>query len=154
MLKLETGLADAQLDRVAMRDPKNRDNLMSVAELKQLAPAFEFDAYFPATGAPRFEKLNVTSRKFFEQSSRLVAETPLADWKTYLRWHTVRTAAPYLGQAFVQRGLRLQPRSSCRGRRRSSRAGSAACRRPTAPSARRSGRSTSRRRSAPTARPA
>jgi endothelin-converting enzyme/putative endopeptidase len=101
VLKLETGLADAQLDRVAMRDPKNRDNLVSVAELKQLAPAYDFDAYFPATGAPAFEKLNVAPKKFFEQSSRLVSETPLADWKTYLRWHTVRVAAPYLGQAFV-----------------------------------------------------
>jgi putative endopeptidase len=101
VLELETGLAEAQLDRIAMRDPKNRDNLMSVAELKQLAPAFDFDAYFPATGAPGFDKLNVTSKKFFEESSRLVAERPLADWKTYLRWHTVRAAAPYLGQAFV-----------------------------------------------------
>jgi putative endopeptidase len=101
VLKLETGLADAQLDRVAMRDPKNRDNLMSVAELKQLAPAYDFDAYFPATGAPAFERLNVASKKFFEQSSRLVSETPLAEWKAYLRWHTVRAAAPYLGQAFV-----------------------------------------------------
>ncbi len=102
VLRLETGLAGAQLDRVAMRDPKNRDNRMSVAELKQLAPAYDFDAYFPATGAPRFDSLNVASRRFFEQSSRLVADTPLADWKTWLRWHTVREAAPYLGDAFVR----------------------------------------------------
>ena len=101
VLRLETALADAQLDRTALRDPKNRDNLMSVAELKQLAPGYDFDAYLPATGAPAFEKLNVTSRRFFEQSSRLVADTPLAEWKTWLRWHTVREAAPYLGQAFV-----------------------------------------------------
>jgi predicted metalloendopeptidase len=101
-LRVETGLAAAQLDRVAMRDPKNRDNLMSVAELKQLAPAFEFDAYFPATGAPAFERLNVSSKKFFEESNRLVETTPVADWKTYLRWHVVRAAAPYLGDAFVR----------------------------------------------------
>ncbi len=101
-LRVETGLAAAQLDRVAMRDPKNRDNLMSVTELKQLAPAFEFDAYFPATGAPAFERLNVSSKKFFEESNRLVETTPVADWKTYLRWHVVRMAAPYLGDAFVR----------------------------------------------------
>ena len=101
VLRLETALADAQLDRTALRDPRNRDNLMSVAELKQLAPGYDFDAYLPATGAPKFEKLNVSSRKFFEQTSKLVADTPLADWKTWLRWHTVREAAPYLGRAFV-----------------------------------------------------
>ncbi len=102
VLRIETALAEAHLDRVAMRDPKNRDNSMTVAELKQLAPAFDFDAYFPATGAPSFERLNVSSRKFFQESNRLLAETPVADWKTYLRWHTVRAAAPYLGEAFVR----------------------------------------------------
>ena len=59
VLRIETGLAKAHLDRVAMRDPKNRDNPMTVAELKQLAPAFNWDAYFAATGAPAFTKLNV-----------------------------------------------------------------------------------------------
>ncbi|HVO11108.1 MAG TPA: M13 family metallopeptidase [Vicinamibacteria bacterium] len=101
VLRLETSLADAQLDRTALRDPRNRDNPMSVAELRQLAPAYDFAAFFSATGAPAFEKLNVSSRRFFEQSSRLVADTPLADWKTWLRWHMVREAAPYLGRAFV-----------------------------------------------------
>jgi endothelin-converting enzyme/putative endopeptidase len=102
VLRIETALAEAHLDRVAMRDPKNRDNPMSVAELKRLAPAFDFDAYFAATGAPAFERLNVSSRKFFEQTSRLVESTPVADWKAYLRWHVVREAAPYLGAAFVR----------------------------------------------------
>src|SRR5262249_50803508 len=38
VLRIETGLAKAHLDRVAMRDPKNRDNAMTVAELKEVAP--------------------------------------------------------------------------------------------------------------------
>ena len=101
-LRVETGLAAAQMDRVAMRDPKNRDNPMSVAELKQLAPAFDFDAYLAATGAPAFERLNLGSKKFFQESNRLVETTPIADWKAYLRWHLVRAAAPYLADSFVR----------------------------------------------------
>jgi len=107
VLRVETALANASMDRVAMRDPKNRDNPMSVAELQQLAPAFDFRAYFPATGAPTFQRLNVTSKKFFQEGSAVVDATPVADWKTYLRWQDVRAAAPYLGTAFVQEDFRF-----------------------------------------------
>jgi putative endopeptidase len=107
VMRIETALANASMDRVAMRDPKNRDNPMSVTELQQLAPAFDFGAYFPATGAPNFQNLNVTSRKFFQEGNAVVDATPLADWKTYLRWHVVRAAAPSLGSAFVQEDFRF-----------------------------------------------
>jgi putative endopeptidase len=107
VMRIETALANASMDRIAMRDPKNRDNPMSVTELQQLAPAFDFGAYFPATGAPNFQNLNVTSRKFFQEGNAVVDATPLADWKTYLRWHVVRAAAPSLGSAFVQEDFRF-----------------------------------------------
>jgi endothelin-converting enzyme/putative endopeptidase len=107
VMRIEAALANASMDRVALRDPKNRDNPMSLAELQQLAPAFDFAAYLPGTGAPRFEHLNVTSRKFFQEASLVVESTPLADWKTYLRWHVVREAAPYLGDAFVHEDFRF-----------------------------------------------
>ena len=107
VLRLETALAKAHLDRVAMRDPKNRDNPMTLAELKQLAPAIEWDAYLRATGAPAFTRLNVTSRPYFEGTSRIVAETPLPDWKSYLRWHVARAASPFLADAFVRENYRF-----------------------------------------------
>ena len=107
VMRVETALATASMDRVAMRDPKNRDNPMTVGELQQLAPAFDFGAYFPATGAPAFQRLNVTSRKFFQEGSTVVDATPVADWKTYLRWHVVRAAAPYMGSAFVKEDFRF-----------------------------------------------
>ena len=56
---LETALANAHLERVAMRDPKNRDNPMSLDELKRLAPAYDWDAYLGETGAPAFTQLNL-----------------------------------------------------------------------------------------------
>ncbi|HEX6736904.1 MAG TPA: M13 family metallopeptidase, partial [Vicinamibacteria bacterium] len=107
VLRIETALASAHHDRVAMRDPRTRDNPMTVEELKQLAPAFDFDAYLAATGAPRFTRLNVVSKKFFQEANALVEATPVADWKTYLRWHVVRGAAPFLGAAFVTEDFRV-----------------------------------------------
>jgi putative endopeptidase len=107
VLRMETALASAHLDRVALRDPKNRDNPMTVDELKTLAPAFDWDAFFGATGAPRFARLNLSSRKYFKEGNGLLQATSLADWKTYLRWHVARAAAPYLGAAFVKEDFRF-----------------------------------------------
>ena len=108
VMRVETGLAKAYLDRVAMRDPKNHDNPMSLLELARLAPAFDFEAYFAATGAPKFTRLNVSNRRYFPDVSAVVAETQLPDWKTYLRWHVVRAAAPYLSAPFVQETFKFR----------------------------------------------
>jgi putative endopeptidase len=107
VLRIEIGLAKATLDRVAMRDPKNRDNAMSLADLKQLAPAFDWDAYLTATGAPRFTRLNVSSKPFFQDGNAVVQSTPIAEWKTYLRWHVADAAAPYLSKALVEEDFRF-----------------------------------------------
>jgi putative endopeptidase len=107
VLRIETELAKAHLDRVSMRNPRNRDNPMTVEELKGLSPAFDFDAYFVATGALRFQRVNLTSRKYFQEANGLVDSTPLSDWKTYLRWHVVRAAAPYLSSPFVKEDFRF-----------------------------------------------
>jgi endothelin-converting enzyme/putative endopeptidase len=107
VLRVETALAAAHLRRVEMRDPRNRDNPMSVEELQRLAPAFEWGEYLKATGAPAFARLNVTSRKYFAEGNAVVLATPLADWKAWLRWHVLRTAAPFLGSAFVNEDFRF-----------------------------------------------
>jgi putative endopeptidase len=101
VMRVETALAKVHLKRVEMRDPKNRDNPMTVAELEKLAPAFDWSDYLKATGAPPFTRLNVSSRKYFAEGNAVVADTPLDDWKTYLRWRLLDGAAPYLGRAFV-----------------------------------------------------
>ena len=107
VMRLETAIAVAYLDRVAMRDPKNRDNPMTLDELKQLTPAYDWDAFLSRSGAPAFTRLNLTSRQYFEKTDKVVADTPLDDWKTWLRWHVARAASPMLGKAFVDADYRF-----------------------------------------------
>jgi putative endopeptidase len=101
VLDIETKLAQAAWERTKMRDPKNRDHKMSVAQLEQLAPNFQFKKFFVATGAPSFTEVNVVPPDFFQQINPLIDSVPLKDWKAYLRWHLVHNVAPHLSQPFV-----------------------------------------------------
>jgi predicted metalloendopeptidase len=101
VMDIETRLAQAAMERVKMRDPKNRDHKMKVSELETLAPNFGFQRFFTATGAPSFTEVNVVPPDFFQQVNGAIDTVPVDDWKTYLRWHTVHAAAPTLSQPFV-----------------------------------------------------
>jgi putative endopeptidase len=59
VLALETRLAQAQLDRVGRRDPKNRDNRRSATELKAMVPTIDLLAYFSACPGARVRAVNV-----------------------------------------------------------------------------------------------
>src|SRR5438034_42884 len=67
VLGIETRLAQAAFERVKMRDPKNRDHKMTVAELSTLAPNLQFQRFFVASGAPSFAEVNVVPPDFFQQ---------------------------------------------------------------------------------------
>lgn len=101
VMAIESKLAQASMERVKMRDPKNRDHKMKLSELVTLAPNFEFQRFFEDTGAPKFDQVNVIAPDFFQQTNAALQSIPLDDWKTYLRWHLVRTDAPVLSKPFV-----------------------------------------------------
>jgi putative endopeptidase len=102
VLAVETQLAQAQMDRIAMRDPKNRDNPTTKSELEQMAPNFDFNTYLTSLGAPDFSQMNDSSPKFFKQVNDMLGSASIDDLKTYLRWHVLETAAPALPAAFVK----------------------------------------------------
>jgi putative endopeptidase len=102
VMDIETKLAEAAYERVKMRDPKNRDHKMKVAELSAAAPNFRFEKFFAATGAPSFTEVNVVPPDFFQKVSPAIESVPLDDWKNYLRWHATRAAANFLSEDFVK----------------------------------------------------
>ena len=107
VVKIETELAKAAMDRTQRRDPHNRDHKMSPAELAALAPAFDFPSYLPGTQAEIRGGLNVGNPEFFKQVNAELSEAPLSEWKTYLRWHVVHATAPMLSQPFVDEDYRF-----------------------------------------------
>ena len=101
VMKMETQLAEASLDNVALRDPKATDHKMTMAELHKVTPQFDWAASFRTLGIAQGD-LNVAEPRFLEEVNRQLGSISLADWKTYLEWHLLDSAAPLLSDAFVQ----------------------------------------------------
>ena len=101
VIRFETRLADASLDNVALRDPSATDHKMPFSGLQRLAPSFNWLAYFKQAGVTP-GALNVTEPKFLQAVSRDLTAEPVAQWKVYLKWHLLNSAAPALSDAFVK----------------------------------------------------
>ena len=108
VLHIETALAKASMDRTARRDPKNRDHKMSRDEAVALGPDFYLNRFFVAIGAPSFTQLNVTNPDFFKQVNGVLESESLDALKTYVSWHALNAAAPWLSQPFVDVNFKFQ----------------------------------------------
>jgi len=107
VMTIETALAKNALDAVHRRDPAALYHKTTPAQLQQLTPAFDWTAYFKGVEAPPIDAVNVTEPEFFTAFNQLVASTPLADLKTYLRWHVVHASAPMMAAPFVNENFRF-----------------------------------------------
>ena len=101
VVELETAFAQAQMDNVKRRDPKNVNNKMTLAEVKALAPSVDWDAYLKSVNPPASDHYIVTSPDFFRAEEKLLKEHPLDHWKAYLRWQYIHRAAPLMNKALA-----------------------------------------------------
>jgi len=101
VIDLETAMAQAQMDNVKRRDPKNVNNKMTLAQVRELTPSIDWDAYLKAVKAPTSDHYIVTSPDFFRAEERLLSEHPLDHWQAYLRWQVIHRSAPFMTKAFV-----------------------------------------------------
>jgi len=108
VMRVETQLAKAAMDRTLRRDPKVRDHKMTVDQIEAQAPNLRLDRYFLATGAPSFKDLNVNNPDYFKTINALIEQVPLDDWKTYMTWQILNFAAPWLSDDFVQEDFKFQ----------------------------------------------
>jgi putative endopeptidase len=108
VLRIETALAKASMDRTARRDPKTRDHKMTREEAVALGPNFYLNEYFEAVGAPNFTQLNVSNPDFFKQVNGVLGSESLDSLKTYTSWHVLNAAAPWLSQPFVDVNFKFQ----------------------------------------------
>jgi len=102
VLNLETELAKIQWTKVENRDPIKTYNKVSLKELKDLMPGFDWQNYFKSAGANKAtEVLAVNQPSYFQALSLLLANQPVEIWKSYFKFHLVKDMSPYLSKDFV-----------------------------------------------------
>ena len=106
---LEKRLAEASLDNVALRDPKNTDHISPFARLQETMPHFDWAAYFAEAKLPQGE-LNIEEPAYLAAVDRELAQTPVATWRAYLSFHLLETAAFWLSQPFRDEWFKFNQR--------------------------------------------
>jgi putative endopeptidase len=100
VLRIETALAQGSMDRVEMRDPAKRYHMMSVADLQQMSPAFNWQTYLDGIGMSQVKDIDVSSLGYVKAANDLLTTEPMPAIKSYLRWHAVHESAALLSKPF------------------------------------------------------
>jgi putative endopeptidase len=104
VMTTETRLAQGHWERAATRDVDKTYNLMTAAELQELCPAFEWEAFVRNLGGSpeTFAEVCVRQPSYLQHLSTALTEIPIDQWQVWLTMRVIRTAAPYLPSAFVE----------------------------------------------------
>jgi putative endopeptidase len=104
VLAIDTRMAAGHWERAETRDVQKTYNLMTKAELVELCPAFDWDAYVTNLGGTEETLAEVCVRQpsYFGHLSEVLQEIPLGDWREWLHAHVLRAAAAYLTDDFVE----------------------------------------------------
>jgi putative endopeptidase len=96
ILEVETELAKASRTRTDLRDEQKNYNKISMRKLQSLASAVNWKLYLSGRGAPKLSYVIVGQPEFLATMDALLRQRPISDWRTYVRWHLLRSSAPYL----------------------------------------------------------
>ena len=86
---------------------------MTLAKFTTTTPHIDWPAYLHDVGLTgSLSKINVAEPAFYKRLDELMTQTPVDDWRAYLRYHVVADAAPWLSTPFVQENFEFTRRFS------------------------------------------
>ncbi|UOG76144.1 M13 family metallopeptidase [Hymenobacter tibetensis] len=107
VIRLETRLAKASKSRVDLRDPYANYNKMTVAAFNKQFPNLGLATALPAMKLGAAKEIIVGQPAFFKEENAMLKQVPLADLKTYIRWHTVSSLTSALPKAYGDEAFRF-----------------------------------------------
>ncbi|MFI5360723.1 MAG: M13 family metallopeptidase [Elusimicrobiota bacterium] len=102
VVAVETQLAKISMDEVSRRDPAKTHAKTPLSKFEAATPSFDWKGYFAALGAPKIALVDVNAAPYFAGLDRVLTSTPLAAWKSYLRWQVIHGRATSLTSALDQ----------------------------------------------------
>ncbi len=125
VLAFETRLAKASKSQQEMaRDVSIFYNPTTLAAADKLTPNFPWSKFFASQGLAAPAMFSLATPAFHKEVDTMLGDVPASTWKSYLRFHTVDEASPYLSEPFVQenyafynKAMRGQKQQKERGKR-------------------------------------
>lgn len=93
LLALETKIAQHHMKKEQARNWAENYSRLSMDELKALMPNFNWDSFVKATGFDMPESMIVMQNDFLAGIDKVIAETSIDDWKTFLQWGLINSSA-------------------------------------------------------------
>ena len=101
VIKIETALANAQMSRIEMRDPNKTYHKFAINDLSATTSNINWTLVLSDAKIVGADSILAGNPDFLKKVNGMLTETPINDWKSYLRWNIIKSAAPYLSKAFV-----------------------------------------------------
>lgn len=98
VFQLESRLAKASRKLADLRDPNKNYHKVDRAYIQKLTPSISWADWLKNAAISPVDSLIIRQPEFYTALNTELAGTSLEDWKSYLRFHLVQSAAPYLDQ--------------------------------------------------------
>ena len=96
ILAFETRLAEPKMDKVDRRDARKRYNPRSISDLQDMVPVIDWKNYFEGIGVKEIDTVIISEVKYMNALQNILTENNVSDWKAYLRWTGINSAAGLL----------------------------------------------------------
>ncbi|MDE5551111.1 MAG: M13 family metallopeptidase [Bacteroidaceae bacterium] len=97
IVALETRMAKAGRDKVALRDPASNYNKMSFADFVKEYAGFDWKTYFDMQGITDIDSLSVGQPEALKEAMAVLADTPVDVLKDWVQWQMLDAAGSMLG---------------------------------------------------------
>jgi len=104
VMAVETRLSQGHWERAETRDVQKTYNLVTLESLRELCPAFDWEAFVRNVGGSEetIAESCVRQPSYLQHLSQALEEVPIEDWRVWLSARVVRALAPYLPAPFVE----------------------------------------------------
>jgi len=108
VVAFETRLAKVSKSREELqRDVALYYHPVSPADADKATPGFSWEEFFKAQGIDTPKTFSMPMTEFHAEWNKMRSDVPVDQWKSYLRFHIIDEASPYLSDKFVQENFRF-----------------------------------------------
>ncbi len=96
VLAFETRMSEPRMTKEESRNPLNRYNPKSFADLSSMTPSIDWKRYIEGIGVVGADTVIVSDPNYFMTLQNILTEGEIEEWKNYMRWRLIDESAVFL----------------------------------------------------------